>query len=157
MLMVTIVASGTVVGKGRRQDHSVSRAFVYVTNRSVTRIGLPARLGRCSRSYSLEHSCGTVRRRPTRYDDPFEIDRQAAHPFKHPHVGLADVLDDWASDPLFYPARPPAHWLMVAEVSGTILVSHWRRHEAATLGGVDPLAVARHPTCWTAHTGRTDE
>lgn len=26
------------------------------------------------------------------------------------------------SDPLFYPARPPAHWLMVAEVSGKVLM-----------------------------------
>ena len=25
------------------------------------------------------------------------------------------------SDPLFYPARPPAHWLMVAEVAGRVL------------------------------------
>lgn len=26
------------------------------------------------------------------------------------------------SDPLFYPAKPPAHWLMVAEVSGQVLM-----------------------------------
>ena len=26
------------------------------------------------------------------------------------------------SDPLFYPARLPAHWLMVAEVSGKVLM-----------------------------------
>ncbi|HEY8525853.1 MAG TPA: hypothetical protein VIL48_12855 [Acidimicrobiales bacterium] len=45
-------------------------------------------------------------------DDPFEVDDQAAHPFKHPHLGLDDVREVWASDPLFYPARPPAHWLM---------------------------------------------
>ncbi len=55
-------------------------------------------------------------------DDPFEIDAQAAHLFKHPHLGIADVLEVWASDPLFYPAKPPAHWLMVAEVSGMVLV-----------------------------------
>ena len=55
-------------------------------------------------------------------DDPFEVDLQAAHLFKHPHLGLADVLEVWAADPLFYPARPPAHRLMVAEVSGTVLV-----------------------------------
>jgi hypothetical protein len=40
-------------------------------------------------------------------DWPFEIDRQA---------------DAWASDPLFYPAKPPAHWLMVAEVDGRVLM-----------------------------------
>jgi hypothetical protein len=28
----------------------------------------------------------------------------------------------WATDPLFYPARPPAHWPMCAEVSGRVLV-----------------------------------
>jgi len=25
-------------------------------------------------------------------------------------------------DPLFYPAKPPAHWLMVAAVAGVVLV-----------------------------------
>ena len=55
-------------------------------------------------------------------DEPFEIEQQAAHLFKHPHLGVGDVLDVWASDPLFYPAKPPAHWLMVAEVGGKVLV-----------------------------------
>ena len=55
-------------------------------------------------------------------DDPFEIDRQAAHLFKHPHLGIDDIGDVWRSDPLFYPAKPPAHWLMVAEVGGRVLV-----------------------------------
>ena len=55
-------------------------------------------------------------------DQPFEIDRQAAHLFKHPYLGLDDVLDVWNADPLFYPARPPAHWLMIAEVHGQVLV-----------------------------------
>ena len=53
---------------------------------------------------------------------PFEIDAQAAHLFKHPHLGREDVLHVWASRPLFYPAKPPAHWLMVAEVGGRVLV-----------------------------------
>jgi hypothetical protein len=48
-------------------------------------------------------------------EDPFEIDTQAAHLFKHPHLGIDDIDDVWASDPLFYPAKPPAHWLMCAE------------------------------------------
>lgn len=58
-----------------------------------------------------------------RLDDdwPFEIDRQAGHLFKHPYLGLDDVSDVWTSGPLFYPAKPPAHWLMVAEVSGQVL------------------------------------
>lgn len=55
-------------------------------------------------------------------EDPFEIDSQAAHLFKHPHRSIGDIREAWASDPLFYPAKPPAHWLMVAEVAGTVLV-----------------------------------
>ena len=55
-------------------------------------------------------------------EDPFEIDSQAAHLFKHPHLGIDDIDDVWASDPLFYPAKPPAHWLMCAEVGGRVLV-----------------------------------
>ena len=55
-------------------------------------------------------------------EDPFEIDTQAAHLFKHSHLGVDDIDDVWASNPLFYPARPPAHWLMCAEVGGRVLV-----------------------------------
>jgi hypothetical protein len=55
-------------------------------------------------------------------EDPFEIDTQAAHLFKHPHLGIDDIDDVWASEPLFYPAKPPAHWLMCAEVGGRVLV-----------------------------------
>ena len=55
-------------------------------------------------------------------EDPFEIDTQAAHLFKHPHLGIDDIDDVWASDPLFYPARPPADWLMCAEVGGRVLM-----------------------------------
>jgi hypothetical protein len=40
--------------------------------------------------------------------DPFEIDAQAAHLFKHPHLGIDDIHAVWSSDPLFYPAIPPA-------------------------------------------------
>jgi len=54
-------------------------------------------------------------------ESPFEIDRQAGHLFKHPRLGVDDIGEVWASDPLFYPAQPPAHWLMVAEVSGQVL------------------------------------
>jgi hypothetical protein len=55
-------------------------------------------------------------------DNPFEIDTQATHLFKHAHLGLQDVYDVWTSDPLFYPAKPPAHWLLCAEVAGRVLV-----------------------------------
>lgn len=54
-------------------------------------------------------------------EDPFEIDDQVAHLFKHPHLGIDDIDDVWASNPLFYPAKPPAHWLMCAEVGGRVL------------------------------------
>ena len=54
--------------------------------------------------------------------DPFEIDEQAAHLFKHAALGVDDVYEVWRSDPLFYPAKPPAHWLMVSEVGGRVLV-----------------------------------
>lgn len=57
-----------------------------------------------------------------REHDPFEIDHQAAHLFKHPYLGIDDVYDVWRSDPLYYPAKPPAHWLMVAEIGGRVLV-----------------------------------
>ncbi|MBA4248112.1 MAG: hypothetical protein C0444_07440 [Microbacterium sp.] len=53
---------------------------------------------------------------------PFEIDTQVAHLFKHPYLGVDDIAEVWASDPLFYPAMPPAHGLMVAEVSGAVLM-----------------------------------
>ncbi|MDR1295202.1 MAG: hypothetical protein LBK59_09670 [Bifidobacteriaceae bacterium] len=53
---------------------------------------------------------------------PFEVDAQAAHLFKHPNLGIDDIADVWANDQLFYPAKPPAHWLMCAEVAGQVLV-----------------------------------
>jgi hypothetical protein len=55
-------------------------------------------------------------------DDPFEINEQVAHLFKHAALGLDDVYEVWQSTPLFYPAKPPAHWLMVSEVGGRVLV-----------------------------------
>ena len=55
-------------------------------------------------------------------EDPFEIDSQAAHLFKHAPLGIADIYEMYESDPIFYPAKPPADWLMVAEVAGQVLV-----------------------------------
>lgn len=66
-------------------------------------------------------------------DDPFEIDVQVAHLFKHTSLGVDDIYDVWGSDPLFYPAIPPACWLMVAEVEGKVLVV-----PLATSDGHDP-------------------
>ena len=42
--------------------------------------------------------------------------------FKHPYLGIDDIDDVWVSSPLFYPAKPPAHWLMCAEVRGRVLM-----------------------------------
>lgn len=55
-------------------------------------------------------------------NDPFEIDGQVAHLFKHGPLGIDDVYEVWASNPTFYPAQPPAAWLMVAEVAGAVLL-----------------------------------
>lgn len=53
-------------------------------------------------------------------NDPFEVDHQNAHLFKHPMLGLDDAMDVWSSDPEFYEDESdgPADWLMVAEVPG---------------------------------------
>lgn len=55
-------------------------------------------------------------------DDPFEIDDQAAHLFKHAALGIEDIYEVWESDPVFYPAKGPADWLMVGEVAQHVLV-----------------------------------
>ncbi len=55
-------------------------------------------------------------------EKPFEVDDQARQRFERSRHGLDDMLDIWASGPLFYPAKPPAHWLMCAEVSGRVLI-----------------------------------
>lgn len=55
-------------------------------------------------------------------DWPFEIDHQLSHLFKHAGLGVDAIGEVWANDPLFYPAKPPAHWLMVAEVDSRVLV-----------------------------------
>ncbi|MGH8908915.1 MAG: hypothetical protein ACRD0K_21080 [Egibacteraceae bacterium] len=55
-------------------------------------------------------------------ENPFEIDDQAAHLFKHAGLGVDDIYEVWDSAPIFYPAKRPADWLMVAEVAGTVFV-----------------------------------
>ena len=44
--------------------------------------------------------------------DPFDIDTQSAHLFKHPYRGIDDIREVWSADPLFYPAkrRPTGSW-----------------------------------------------
>ncbi len=57
-------------------------------------------------------------------ENPFEIDDQNAHLFKHPFLGVDDALDVYHADPEFYEddSEGRAEWLMVAEVPGRILV-----------------------------------
>lgn len=76
-------------------------------------------------------------------EDPFEVDSQVAHLFKHPYLGIDDIDDVWASDPLFYPAKPPAHWLMVAEVGGRVLMAPLAPRAAVTLDDVGRSAATR--------------
>lgn len=64
--------------------------------------------------------------------EPFQVDDQAAHLFKHPALGIEDIIDVWRSDPLFYPAKPPAHWLMVSEVAVEFSLCRSRRPTQVT-------------------------
>jgi hypothetical protein len=44
-------------------------------------------------------------------EDPFEIDTQLAHLFKHPHLGLEDVYEVWARDRFsLQQDRQPTGW-----------------------------------------------
>jgi hypothetical protein len=54
-------------------------------------------------------------------EDPFEIDMgNEPHLFKHDNYGTDDLLDIWASHPVFFEARDdgPADWLMVDQPPG---------------------------------------
>lgn len=64
---------------------------------------------------------------------------QAAHLFKHGLLGIQDIYEVWRSDPLFYPARPPAHWLMVGEVGGRVLVVPLAPPDEATTSKCRPI------------------
>ena len=90
-------------------------------------------------------------------EDPFEIDAQAAHLFKHPNLGIDDIHDVLVSDPLFYPATPPAHWLMCARSQAECWSFRWRQRGAATRGAVAQSAATRHPQVLPATTDETDE
>lgn len=52
-------------------------------------------------------------------DDPFEVDDQIAHLYKHENLGLEDAREVLDDAPLYYPARyKPVHWLLTGEVPG---------------------------------------
>ena len=90
-------------------------------------------------------------------EDPFDVDAQAAHLFKHPRLGIEDIREVWASDPMFYPAKPPAHWLMVAEVDGTVLMVPLPLPATATPNDAAPSAATKPPNTSLINTGETDE
>jgi hypothetical protein len=56
--------------------------------------------------------------------DPFEVDNQLIHLYKHQGMDVLDAYEVWTDTPLFYPGREngPADWLMVGEVPGAILL-----------------------------------
>ena len=56
--------------------------------------------------------------------DPFEVDDQLIHLYKHQGMDLCDVYEVWMDNPLFYPGREDksADWLMVGQVPGDILL-----------------------------------
>ena len=90
-------------------------------------------------------------------EDPFEIDTQAAHLFKHPHLGFDDIDDVWASDPLFYPAKPPAHWLMCGEVAAGCSWYRWLARAAGIRTAAARSAVTKHQLNSQPSTGETDD
>ena len=55
-------------------------------------------------------------------NDPFEMTAKQPTCSNTPDSESTTFNDVWQSDPVFYPAKPPADWLMVAEVHGEILV-----------------------------------
>ncbi|MGQ0826480.1 MAG: hypothetical protein ACT4OX_15865 [Actinomycetota bacterium] len=66
---------------------------------------------KAAQQYSKVFTCNTLVRVADRFDldalddlDPFEIDDQAAHLFKHASLGSDDIYKVWESVPLFYPA-----------------------------------------------------
>jgi hypothetical protein len=90
-------------------------------------------------------------------EDPFEVDSQAAHLFKHPHLGIEDIDDVWANDPLFYPAKPPAHWLMCARSPAGFWSFPWLQHATAIYAVADQSAATRPLRASPPNTGGTDE
>lgn len=56
--------------------------------------------------------------------DPFEVDSQLIHLYKHQGMDVCDVYEIWTDNPVFYPASEggPADWLMVGQVPGDILL-----------------------------------
>jgi hypothetical protein len=81
-------------------------------------------------------------------DDPFEIDTQIVHLFKHHGLSPDDIYDVWYGEPLFYPAAPGGHadWLMVGEVpGGTVLVVPLAPSRDGNYSKARPVGVYKAP------------
>ena len=78
-------------------------------------------------------------------DDPFEIDDQAAHLFKHATMGIDDIHEVWRSEPVFYAPKPPADRPMVAKVGGRVLVVPIARPDSGDPTTCRPSAATRRP------------
>jgi hypothetical protein len=83
-------------------------------------------------------------------DAPFEIDDQAPHLFKHQLLDIDDLYEVWESDAIFYPARPPADWLMVADVAGRVLVVPIAKPRSGEFSACRPIGCYEAPQQLTA-------
>ena len=90
-------------------------------------------------------------------EDPFEIDSQAAHLFKHPHLGIDDIDDVWSSDPLFYPAKPPRTGSCVPRPADGYSWCRWLPPAAGTRAGAVRSAATSRRAALPLSTGETDD
>ena len=73
-------------------------------------------------------------------DEPFEIDTQAPHLYKHGYEP-SDALDAWSDSPLFYEAKPPADWLMVGRIPGDVIVVPLMRPKSGDPSEARPIGI----------------
>jgi hypothetical protein len=53
-------------------------------------------------------------------EDPFEVDTQAAHLLSILALACKTSITPGQATRSFYPAKPPAHWLICAEVAESL-------------------------------------
>jgi hypothetical protein len=87
--------------------------------------------------------------------DPFEIDTQLAHLAKHPNLCADDIHDVWAGQTMFYEAEPPADWLMVGAVPGSVLVVPLMKPKSEDVTKARPIGVYEAPA-WLDRQYRED-
>jgi hypothetical protein len=89
--------------------------------------------------------------------DPFEIDEQAAHLFKHDDLGIEDVYDIWRSRPGFYPAKQPADWIKVAILDGRTLAVPLAPPRSGDPAKCRPIGCCPAPRSLACDTGLNDD